>query len=123
PRCGCEDPPPRSASILLFPRLSSWRATVMAGRTHLRVRYAFGIVLAMSLISIAPRAGAANLFAAPFINFDAGVDPISVATGDLNGDGRVDVVLAHPDVGKVSVMLGIGDGTFGPQTFYDGTDP
>jgi hypothetical protein len=37
--------------------------------------------------------------------------PTSVATGDFNGDGRLDLVFAS-DTGEVSVLLGNGDGTF-----------
>ena len=35
------------------------------------------------------------------------------ATGDFNGDGRLDVVLADEDAAEVGVWLGNGDGTFG----------
>jgi len=37
---------------------------------------------------------------------------ISVATGDLNGDGNVDVVTANVAAGSVAILLGRGDGTF-----------
>ena len=43
--------------------------------------------------------------------------PISVALGDFNGDGKVDLAVANAnqygaDVGNVSILLGNGDGTF-----------
>jgi len=38
----------------------------------------------------------------------------SIAVGDLNGDGKLDLVVAIPGSGKVSVLLGNGDGTFQP---------
>ncbi len=48
----------------------------------------------------------------------------SVAVADLNHDGKLDLVVAgsdggNPSVGIVSVLLGIGDGTFQPAVTYD----
>jgi FG-GAP-like repeat len=45
--------------------------------------------------------------------------PVSVATGDFNGDGRVDVATANTDGHYVSVLFGNGDGTFGSSTNID----
>ena len=47
--------------------------------------------------------------------FAAGSGPASVAIGDVNGDGRPDLVTANNGSGDVSVLLGAGDGTFRPQ--------
>jgi hypothetical protein len=48
----------------------------------------------------------------------------SVAVGDLNGDGKLDLVVANGDQqdnsdGSVGVLLGNGDGTFRPVVTYD----
>jgi hypothetical protein len=46
-------------------------------------------------------------------NFAAGIYPESVAVGDFNGDGTLDLAVANNTVsGTVSVLLGNGDGTF-----------
>lgn len=45
-------------------------------------------------------------------SFGAGVGPAAVAAGDLNGDGRLDVVVTNLRATTVSVLLGNGDGTF-----------
>ena len=75
------------------------------------------LLLAIGLAASSPRAVAAPLFAAP-LSFDTGLNPQSVAIGDLNGDGKPDLVVANYNSSTVSVLLGNGDGTFGPKTDY-----
>jgi Ca2+-binding RTX toxin-like protein len=55
--------------------------------------------------------GGANAFTAPTY-FPVGRGPESVATGDINGDGFVDIVTANNITGDISVLIGRGDGTF-----------
>lgn len=47
-----------------------------------------------------------------------GPGPYAVAIGDVNHDGRLDVVTANRDVNTVSVLLGNGDGTLQPQQVF-----
>ena len=63
-------------------------------------------------------AASAPLFAAPFLSFDTGGESFSLALGDLNGDGKPDLAAVNVDVNTVSVLLGNGDGTFGPKSDY-----
>jgi len=44
--------------------------------------------------------------------FGTGYAPLSVAIGDLNGGGKLDLVVANSGDNTVSVLLGNGDGTF-----------
>jgi hypothetical protein len=59
---------------------------------------------------------------------DAGTNPSSVAVGDFNGDGTLDIAVADrarsEGTSGVSVLLGNGDGTFQPaRTYLTGTHP
>ncbi|MBK8293599.1 MAG: VCBS repeat-containing protein [Solirubrobacterales bacterium] len=51
-------------------------------------------------------------------NFATGTTPVSVATGDLNGDSKPDLAVANYSSDNVSVLLGNGDGTFGAATNF-----
>ena len=57
-------------------------------------------------------------------NFPAGTNPIGIAIGDVNRDGRPDIVVTNGTPGTISVLLATGDGTFGaPTAFTVGTMP
>jgi cysteine-rich repeat protein len=50
--------------------------------------------------------------------------PRSLATGDVNGDGMVDVVTANQSSSNITVVAGLGDGTLAPaQTVAVGNEP
>ena len=57
----------------------------------------------------------------PAVLYAAGNQPSSVAFGDFNGDGKLDLVAAN-DGGGVSVLLGNGDGTFQTPVSYATVD-
>ncbi len=53
-----------------------------------------------------------------------GVNPLSVATADFNGDGKLDMVVTNDGSNNVSVLMGKGDGTFQAAVNYPaGTNP
>ncbi len=54
----------------------------------------------------------------PPVNFAAGLRPKSVAVGDFNGDGKLDLAVVNRDSNNVSVLLGNGDGSFRPAVNY-----
>ena len=68
-----------------------------------------GLVAAVVLGAAAPGAGAAVTFnaAQPY----AASAPWWVATGDVNADGKLDVITASNSTNIISVLLGNGDGT------------
>src|SRR5262249_53885485 len=51
------------------------------------------------------------------VSYTVGTAPVSVTTGDFNGDSKLDLAVANSgnpvgDDGGVSILLGNGDGTF-----------
>ena len=84
------------------------------------------VVLLVVLVTpgvLASAASAAVVTFAPAASFGTGVGPVSLAIGDLNGDGYLDLATAN-SAGTVSVLLGDGTGSFGPATDYGaGLDP
>ncbi len=51
--------------------------------------------------------------------FPVGPAPVQVVTADVNGDGNLDIVVAHNDpTVSVGVLLGNGDGTFQSEATY-----
>jgi len=50
--------------------------------------------------------------------YACGTGPSEVRVGDLDGDGRQDVVTANSSANTISVLLGRGDGTFNAKVDY-----
>jgi hypothetical protein len=65
------------------------------------------------LVSTLPSSG----LAAPQI-FNTASGPIGVTTADFNGDGKVDIATANLNDGNVSLVFGLGGGTFVPPVSF-----
>lgn len=78
-----------------------------------------------ALLVVVPSASAAGFRPAdPFVDHAVGTNPLGLATGDLNGDGRADIVAANTGSANVSVLLGQSDGTLAAATQHAvGTTP
>ncbi len=65
-------------------------------------------------------------FKAPVTYGSGGTGPMSIAAADINGDGKIDLVVANCgcayegffNTGTAAVLLGNGDGTFQPAVSY-----
>lgn len=110
--------------------------TKTSGSAFRRSRAA-GLSIAKSCLIVTCLAGSAGIpcrAASQLANpiYQVGRNPVSVAVGDFNGDGHQDLVVVNYSnegltvfgTGYVSVLLNLGDGTFGPQTrFASGSFP
>ena len=54
----------------------------------------------------------------PAVSYGSTTHPTSVAVGDLNGDGKTDLAVAHGNDNDVTIHLGNGDGTFAAPGDY-----
>ena len=104
------------------------------GKPDLAVARAAGLNDVVSVLMNTTLTGATTVSFAPRQTFDSGPDPLSVAVGDFNGDGKADLAVgtrgsfAMPDA-TVSVLLNIAavgatTPSFSPkQTFDSGSGP
>ena len=86
-------------------------------------------VVSRSASSISVLLGNGNGTFRPPLSFDTGApvrfpEKRSVALGDLNRDGSLDLVATNSSAGSISVLVGNGDGTFrAPLLFDTGREP
>jgi len=82
----------------------------------------------VTVVNPAPGGGTSNVICFQATNPDASVTlnsatvpvdgtPSAIATGDFNGDGKIDVAVTNSN-NSVSILLGNGDGTFRPAVDY-----
>ncbi|WP_354699774.1 hypothetical protein DSM112329_00029 [Paraconexibacter sp. AEG42_29] len=107
------------------------RVVLTEGRALRTAGAAFALVLAFAGLG-AQTAGAYSPVFSSSVPPATGVNPFSVAVGDLNGDGIPDLVTANLSSNNVSVLLGDeagstgkGDGTFtaSPESPQTGSNP
>ncbi|MCH8046527.1 MAG: VCBS repeat-containing protein, partial [Planctomycetes bacterium] len=101
-------------------RPGDYRVVIDASALTDRAGNPLGPVPVISEFGVQQSAG--RLF--PRAGFAAGDRPGSVAVADLDGDGALDLVTANAVGDDVSVLLGLGDGTFAaPVRFAAGDRP
>jgi hypothetical protein len=97
-------------------------AHVAAGRLG-GARWALGALLGCALLLVGLASPSRAQFGSATL-FGTGGLPQAVAVDDFDGDSRADLATADWGLGKVSVLLGRGDGSFGgPTDFGAGAHP
>ena len=84
--------------------------------SHFRKCLALGAFLAFVIVASAQTVPSVSF--ATWRDFVVGESPAAIASGDFNGDGKVDLVTANTTSNDVSVLLSNGDGTFQPAVSY-----
>jgi hypothetical protein len=74
-----------------------------------------GLVVFMTLA-----ASASTVSFKPLQTYPVGMSPFSVAMGDFNGDGKMDLAVLNTGDATISILLGNGDGSFQPATSLEG---
>ncbi len=74
-------------------------------------RIVLSALFILLLFSAALPAGADSLYPVPVYHIS---EPTALASADLNGDGKIDMIVTQSIPQGLSVLLGRGDGTFGP---------
>jgi hypothetical protein len=62
--------------------------------------------------------GAGTGFFTTVQTVSVGFEPIAIAANDLNGDGRIDLVVTNRDSDNIAVMDGLADGSFAAARFF-----
>ena len=84
----------------------------------MRMTFGAAAVLGVAGLAMGQSCEPTRIFG-PQVSYGTGLGPESVSIGDLDGDGRADLVLANLFTDNVSVLLNNGDGTFAPDVLYD----
>lgn len=79
--------------------------------------------LTASVVTLAPVAAATQPLFAPPVSLQVGPGPTGIATGDVNGDGRADAVVANQLSATVTVLVSTGTTLVPAQTLPVGGGP
>jgi hypothetical protein len=120
-------PPANTLSWSLAPTydtgesVAAWEMSDLDGDGNLDLVFANGIDYTFGAISILY--GRPNGTFEPLTYFLAGIGPYSVAVGDLNHDGQMDIVAAAAYQNRIAVYLALGDRQFSPAVITEPPDP
>jgi hypothetical protein len=82
------------------------------------MRHLWILLVAIS-VPLSSHLSSGQVFLPPVAYPTGALAPNGVAVGDLNGDGKLDVVVANADrAGTVAILIGNGDGTLGSALTY-----
>jgi hypothetical protein len=105
----------------LFPRLSFTQPPRMksAGRggEEIVMKNPKVVLLVLALLLPVATGSAQAVSFIPALNLTTGNAPVGLATGDFNGDGNPDLVVANANGSTIFVLLGDGNGSFTVSSF------
>ena len=99
-------------------RITATRSTQLSRWQAVLIRASLLLFLVPLLLPAPSFAQAVTFAPAAGSPFGAGTGPVSVAIGDLNGDGKPDLVVVNQLDNTISVQWGTGAGSFGAATTF-----
>jgi VCBS repeat protein len=106
--------PPAYPLFVILPSSATTRAPYARWR-----RFSFAVLPALfAILTLLTPTVCAQTYIFGRADFAAGTEPSSVATGDFNGDGILDLVVTNSADDTISVLQGKADGTFEAQVAY-----
>jgi hypothetical protein len=110
---------PSTVAVRTFPAVADFRGRAMKFSLSSILRGIRTSLAGMSfLFLLLPLTAGAQTYIFGRANLPVGTGPTSIATGDFNGDGTLDVAVVNEADNTVSIVLGEADGSFAPQVTY-----
>jgi len=87
-------------------------------KTKILPKCLFILSFAILSIILLPLSAFAERGFSSAVNYTVGNIPVSVTSGDFNKDGDLDLAVANVNSSNVSILLGVGDGSFNSAVNY-----
>ena len=109
--------------LAMFPPLSQEAVAITTGLFNADANVDLAAVSTSSIPKVDIQLGNGDATFNPGGSFAVGPDPAKIVTGDFNEDTVTDLAVFNEGTDELSVLIGVGDGTFQPEVRYPLTIP